>query len=200
MFDQIQYEKYLKKSPFKYFFSFYGIGQRHAHKLTSLLGIKRNVTLQQYFDLLEEYQYRRKEDNHFALLVSDLPYGYDIRQKTFLRLMQLKKNHSYRGLRSAAGLPIRGGRSHTNAKTPDFIIKNKLFIDLETVREYHLGDLKPVSSKRYTKAKYKRKIGPKKKLYAGALQPKKGKGKKPKSTKSKKKIDYAQTNCIQSKK
>lgn len=91
-----------------------GIGKFEAHNICKKLGFSNNLKTK---ELSEEqiFQLLKLIDNSNLILNNDLK-----KLKTFY----LKKSitiKSYKGLRKLKGLPVRGQRTHTNAKTAKFI-------------------------------------------------------------------------------
>lgn len=88
----------------------YGIGKTTSLLLTKKLGILPNLKVQ---ELSKEQLSRliKIVENLNLVIVGDLKKQKLINYKN----MVLKK--SYRGIRRSQGLPVRGQRTHTNAKT-----------------------------------------------------------------------------------
>lgn len=90
--------------------SVYGIGDSNSNLLCKNLGFSRNLRV------AEMSRLQRKSIIKTATLF-DLQLGSDLkkaRQLIFKNLIAIK---SVKGLRRLRGLPIRGQRTHTNAKT-----------------------------------------------------------------------------------
>ena len=90
--------------------SIYGIGKKYSFIICKKLGFSKNLKIQ---DLSKE------QITKLILKIEslDLKLGSDLKKfksLTFKRLLNIK---SYRGLRKNRGLPIRGQRTHTNART-----------------------------------------------------------------------------------
>ena len=88
----------------------YGLGRKNALLLCKKLGFSRNLLVK---DLSKE---------QIAKLVKiieslGLVIGGDLLKIRLLIAKKLVSIKSYRGLRKYQGLPIRGQRTHTNAKT-----------------------------------------------------------------------------------
>lgn len=87
----------------------YGIGRTRAKSLCSRTGIDPNKKIG---DLTEE------EVNHVRqILEEEGAVEGDLRKEVSLNIKRHIEMGSYRGLRHRRGLPVRGQRSHTNART-----------------------------------------------------------------------------------
>ena len=92
----------------------YGIGRTSALKILEKTGINPDTRVK---DLTEE------EENKLREIVEG-----DLRRQTALDIKRLTEIGCYRGLRHRRGLPVRGQRSKTNARTrkgPKRTIANK---------------------------------------------------------------------------
>ncbi len=90
--------------------SIYGIGRKSAADITSDLGIEPKVRMR---DLSEEQlaNVRTSIDRAGIIIEGDL------RRERQLNVRRLVDIQSYRGLRHRRGLPARGQRTKTNART-----------------------------------------------------------------------------------
>jgi small subunit ribosomal protein S13 len=88
----------------------YGIGTKHSHLICKKLGFSTNLKIN-YLSEDQIYQIQKLCDSLNLLLSNDLK---KIRLLTIKKLIFIK---SYKGLRRKKGLPIRGQRTHTNART-----------------------------------------------------------------------------------
>ena len=98
----------------------YGIGRKSANDILAKTGINPDTRVR---DLTDEEEARIREciDQHFIV-------EGDLRRQTALDIKRLMEIGSYRGLRHRKGLPVRGQRSKTNARTrkgPKRTIANK---------------------------------------------------------------------------
>ncbi|MBQ2896321.1 MAG: 30S ribosomal protein S13 [Oscillospiraceae bacterium] len=98
----------------------FGIGRTSAKKIIEMTGINPDTRVR---DLTDEEEARIREciDQHFIV-------EGDLRRQTALDIKRLMEIGSYRGLRHRKGLPVRGQRSKTNARTrkgPKRTIANK---------------------------------------------------------------------------
>ena len=98
----------------------FGIGRTSAKKIIEMTGINPDTRVR---DLTDEEEARIREciDQHFIV-------EGDLRRQTALDIKRLMEIGSYRGLRHRKGLPVRGQRSKTNARTrkgPKKTIANK---------------------------------------------------------------------------
>jgi small subunit ribosomal protein S13 len=87
----------------------HGIGQTKAKQIIAKLGIAPDRRVQ---DLSDQEVLRIREEidaNHNV--------EGDLRRETAMNIKRLMDLASYRGLRHRRGLPVRGQRTHTNART-----------------------------------------------------------------------------------
>jgi len=87
----------------------HGIGRTTAVEIADKLGIDRTARVQDLTDQ-EILQIRETID-------ADYTVEGDLRRNTAMNIKRLMDLRSYRGLRHRAGLPTRGQRTHTNART-----------------------------------------------------------------------------------
>ena len=98
----------------------YGIGRTSANKILAMTGINPDTRVK---DLTEEEEAKLREciDHHYIV-------EGDLRRSVALDIKRLTEIGCYRGLRHRKGLPVRGQRSKTNARTrkgPKRTIANK---------------------------------------------------------------------------
>jgi small subunit ribosomal protein S13 len=88
----------------------YGIGPTRAHSVVAASGFDAD---RRAGDLSEE------EINQLASIITDNRYLVegDLRRDTIANIKRLSAIRSYRGLRHMRGLPVRGQRTSTNART-----------------------------------------------------------------------------------
>ncbi|MCC6292839.1 MAG: 30S ribosomal protein S13 [Bryobacterales bacterium] len=87
----------------------YGVGRTRAKSILHRVGIDENKKIA---DLTEE------EVNRIRLLLEEEgSIEGDLRKELTLNVRRLIEMGSYRGLRHRRGLPARGQRTHTNART-----------------------------------------------------------------------------------
>ena len=98
----------------------YGIGRTSANKILAEAGINPDTRVKDLTDAEE------------AKLREAIDHGYmvegDLRRQTALDIKRLSEIGCYRGVRHRKGLPVRGQRSKTNARTrkgPKKTIANK---------------------------------------------------------------------------
>lgn len=86
----------------------YGVGKKVAEDVLSEAGVGANTNSN---DLTEEevQKIRKALDGHTV--------EGDLRREIGMNIKRLKDLGSYRGLRHRKGLPVRGQRTHTNART-----------------------------------------------------------------------------------
>ena len=87
----------------------YGIGRTSATKIVEATGINPDTRVR---DLTDEEEARIREciDQHYLV-------EGDLRRQTAMDIKRLMEIGSYRGQRHRKGLPVRGQRSKTNART-----------------------------------------------------------------------------------
>ena len=88
----------------------YGIGKTHSFLLCKKLGFSSNLTVK---DLSKEQISKLIK----TLESSNLLLAGDLLKSRLLIAKKLVSIKSYRGLRKYQGLPVRGQRTHTNART-----------------------------------------------------------------------------------
>jgi small subunit ribosomal protein S13 len=87
----------------------HGIGPTTARKITRGLGIAPEKRVQDLTDQ-EVLHIREAIDKEFTV-------EGDLRRETAMNIKRLMDLACYRGLRHRKGLPVRGQRTHTNART-----------------------------------------------------------------------------------
>ena len=87
----------------------HGIGPTTARKIADKLGIDHATRVQDLTDA-EVLQIRETID-------ADYSVEGDLRRDTAMNIKRLMDLACYRGLRHRKGLPVRGQRTHTNART-----------------------------------------------------------------------------------
>lgn len=98
----------------------FGIGRKLANDILKETGINPDIRV------------RDLDENQVALLRESIEKNYtvegDLRRDTAMNIKRLVEIGAYRGLRHRKGLPVRGQRSKTNARTrkgPKKTIANK---------------------------------------------------------------------------
>ena len=86
----------------------YGIGRSTAQNLCDAAGVARDIKVQ---DLTEEQADALRQQ------VAELTVEGDLRRETSMNIKRLMDMASYRGIRHRRGLPLRGQRTKTNART-----------------------------------------------------------------------------------
>lgn len=88
----------------------YGIGKNRAFLICKKLGFSPNLKVKNLSD---------DQVNQIIKLVEFLNFSLatDLKRLKLLAKQRLVSIKSYRGLRRKKGLPVRGQRTHTNAKT-----------------------------------------------------------------------------------
>ena len=87
----------------------HGIGRTTATKICGSLGIPRERRVN---ELTEDELLRIRES-----IDSDVQVEGDLRREVSMNIKRLMDMGCYRGLRHRKGLPVRGQRTHTNART-----------------------------------------------------------------------------------
>jgi len=87
----------------------YGIGQKTADKICEELTIEKTIKAK---DLPDGDVNRIRE-----YIEKDLRVEGDLKRQVSLNIKRLMDLGTYRGLRHRKGLPVRGQRTHTNART-----------------------------------------------------------------------------------
>ncbi len=87
----------------------HGIGRTTAVQIADKLGIAHSARVQ---DLSDEEVLRIRETIDASFTVEG-----DLRRNTAMNIKRLMDLRAYRGLRHRSGLPVRGQRTHTNART-----------------------------------------------------------------------------------
>ncbi len=88
--------------------SIYGIGRTRAKKICDAAGIAHDVQVK---DLAEPEVARLRNE------VARYSVEGDLRRETSMNIKRLMDLGCYRGIRHRRGLPVRGQRSRTNART-----------------------------------------------------------------------------------
>jgi len=87
----------------------HGIGPAKAREIVERVGIADDRRVNQLSDL-EVIQIREAIDRDYLV-------EGDLRREVSMNIKRLMDLGSYRGLRHRRGLPVRGQRTHTNART-----------------------------------------------------------------------------------
>ena len=98
----------------------YGIGRTSANKILAEAGISPDVRVK---DLSEEDEAKLREVIGHSYVVEG-----DLRRNVAMDIKRLTEIGCYRGIRHRKGLPVRGQRSKTNARTrkgPKRTVANK---------------------------------------------------------------------------
>ena len=87
----------------------YGIGRTSANKILAKAGINPDTRVK---DLTEDDEAKLRE-----IISHEYTVEGDLRRQTAMNIKRLMDLACYRGLRHRKGLPVRGQRTHTNART-----------------------------------------------------------------------------------
>lgn len=86
----------------------YGIGRTRSQKICDAVGIKRSIKVK---DLTETELERLRDE------IAKFTVEGDLRREVTMSIKRLMDLGCYRGLRHRRGLPCRGQRTRTNART-----------------------------------------------------------------------------------
>ncbi len=89
--------------------SIYGIGPARAKRLMARLNLKTSMRVHELSD--------EQVNTLSALIQNEYKVEGDLRREITGNIKRLMDIGSYRGLRHRKGLPVRGQRTHTNART-----------------------------------------------------------------------------------
>ncbi|MEA2096637.1 MAG: 30S ribosomal protein S13 [Candidatus Cloacimonadota bacterium] len=87
----------------------YGIGKSTAEQILAKLEIDENIKVK---DLNIEQEKKIRE-----VILNDYVVEGDLRTQKAMDIKRLMEINCYRGIRHKSGLPVRGQRTHTNART-----------------------------------------------------------------------------------
>jgi len=87
----------------------YGIGQTRSKKILESAGVERTIKVR---DLTEEEALAIRK-----IVQDEGRVEGDLRKEVAQNIKRLMEIGSYRGVRHRRGLPVRGQRTHTNART-----------------------------------------------------------------------------------
>ncbi len=87
----------------------YGIGRANSQKILAKAKVDENVRIK---DLSETELSKIRE-----IIDKDYEVEGDLAQRIRVSISRLREINSYRGMRHKAGLPVRGQRTKTNART-----------------------------------------------------------------------------------
>lgn len=88
--------------------SIYGIGRRTANEICGKIGILPSIKIK---DLSEE------QLEAIRVVISKMTVEGDLRREVSMSIKRLMDLGCYRGIRHRRGLPLRGQRTRTNART-----------------------------------------------------------------------------------
>ena len=87
----------------------FGVGRTKARRICALVGVPRERRVNELTD--DEVMRIRESIDH------DQQVEGDLRREVAMNVKRLMDLGCYRGLRHRRGLPVRGQRTHTNART-----------------------------------------------------------------------------------
>ncbi len=112
----------------------YGIGRTSANKILAQAGISPDVRVK---DLSEEDEAKLRE-----IIGHDYTVEGDLRRNVAMDIKRLTEIGCYRGIRHRKGLPVRGQRSKTNARTrkgPKRTVANEKRVEIGLTYIYGIG-------------------------------------------------------------
>ncbi|WP_028829987.1 30S ribosomal protein S13 [Proteocatella sphenisci] len=86
----------------------YGIGKETSHKILATTGVNPDTRIK---DLTDE------EVNNLRKAIDEFTVEGDLRREIALNIKRLRDIRCYRGIRHQKGLPVRGQKTKTNART-----------------------------------------------------------------------------------
>ncbi len=86
----------------------YGIGRQTAKKICSQVGIENSIKIKELSE--DQIEQLRK-------VISTITVEGDLRREVSMSIKRLMDLGCYRGIRHRRGLPLRGQRTRTNART-----------------------------------------------------------------------------------
>ena len=87
----------------------FGIGRTRSNDILTQAGVDRNIRVK---DLSEDDVRKIRQ-----IITDEGKVEGDLRKDTGLDIKRLMEINCYRGMRHRRGLPVRGQRTHTNART-----------------------------------------------------------------------------------
>ncbi len=87
----------------------YGIGKSTAEQILTKVGIDENIKVK---DLNIEQEKKLRD-----IILDDYVVEGDLRTQKAMDIQRLMEINCYRGIRHKSNLPVRGQRTHTNART-----------------------------------------------------------------------------------
>jgi small subunit ribosomal protein S13 len=87
----------------------FGVGPTRAREICEKTGIDPNVRVQNLTD--------EQANTLTAVIQNDYKVEGDLRREVTSNIKRLMDINCYRGMRHKRGLPVRGQRTHTNART-----------------------------------------------------------------------------------
>ncbi len=87
----------------------YGIGKSSAEQILAKVGIDENIKVK---DLNVEQEKKLRD-----IILDDYVVEGDLRTQKAMDIQRLMEINCYRGIRHNSNLPVRGQRTHTNART-----------------------------------------------------------------------------------
>ena len=88
--------------------SIFGVGRSQALRVCEAAGVKFETNVKDLTDA---------EVTALRSAIAKLPVEGDLRREVAMNIKRLMDLGNYRGLRHRKGLPVRGQRTHTNART-----------------------------------------------------------------------------------
>ena len=101
----------------------YGIGRQTAKNICAEVGIEPSVKIKELSE--DQLESIRK-------VISGMTVEGDLRREVSMNIKRLMDLGSFRGIRHRRGLPLRGQRTRTNARTRRVLVnqsENKIFLE-----------------------------------------------------------------------
>ena len=98
----------------------YGIGSSKSSQACDQLGLSSTVKVSQLT--------RIQIDRLIQLIAQNHLIDTELKRLVYNDIKRLQQIGAYRGLRHSVGLPLRGQRTHTNAKTSRKFKRNRAFL------------------------------------------------------------------------
>ncbi len=103
----------------------YGLNITSSQKILSKLGINKNNNLNKNINIAQEVKHLDLNITKLTEVYFNIKVFSILKHFYKLSLTALKSNKSYKGVRHEQCLPVRGQRTHTNAKTQKRKLKQR---------------------------------------------------------------------------
>jgi small subunit ribosomal protein S13 len=136
-----------KKTILETLVTIYGLNRIKAERLVILAGFKKYTKMAEI--PIHEIQLQ------LSSFLNVLNLDYFIKRKIMQNLKHLRVIRSYRGIRHLMGLPSRGGRTHTNAKSSKLMKATNRDVPIKPVIKIETSNDKRFSTKHKKKGQKK---------------------------------------------